>query len=152
MLEDDIMITNGDNIYKNNVFSKVYENLKDEKEVIAITIDYKERYDEDDMKVILDDKKNVLKVHKEIPMEETNAESVGLAIVKGFKSRNIFVNTILNLVKNKEYIDKFWLEIFNSLVNRGYTVETIEIDKNDWKEIDFHPDLETLRKLILNGF
>ena len=152
MLEDDFMITNGDNIYKEHVFSKVYKALENEREVIAITIDYKENYDEDDMKMILDDKRNVLRVHKEIPIEETKAESVGLALVKGSKSREVFVNTIRSLIRNKEYLNKFWLEIFNSLVNSGYIVKTVEIDKNDWKEVDFHPDIETLKRLILDGF
>jgi choline kinase len=94
----------------------------------------------------------VLKVHKEIPIEEATAESVGLAMVKGSKSREIFVSTILSLIRNKEYINKFWLEIFNFLVDNGYVVKTVEIDKDDWREVDFHPDFETLRRLILEGF
>ena len=149
MLNEDFMITNGDNIYKNHVIKDVFNSVKTEKEVIAITIDYKNNYDEDDMKVILDKNKNILKVHKEIPVENTNAESVGLAIIKGDKSRNIFVSSILEMVKEKETLNKFWLDIFNHIIEKGYPVKSIEIDADSWQEVDFHPDIETLKKLII---
>ena len=45
---EDFMLTNGDNIYRNNVFKKIYTEKSD---VIQVTIDYKKVYDEDDMKV-----------------------------------------------------------------------------------------------------
>ncbi len=149
MLEDDFMITNGDNVYKNGVFEKI---LTNKIEVTRLTIDYKEQYDQDDMKVKLDENKNILRVHKDIPLEETDAESVGLALVKGGKSRRLFVKKILQLIKQKEYLGKFWLEIFNSLVDDSINVEAGEIDRNDWKEVDFHPDVKILKKLTLEGF
>ena len=149
MVESDFMITNGDNIYQDLVFSKVYKRFEKDKEVIGITIDYKDKYDEDDMKVTLDDNKNVLRVHKEIPLENTHAESVGLAVIKGKKSRETFVSAILELVKEKETLNKFWLDIFNYLVKQGNVIKTVEIGKNEWREVDFHPDIETLRKLII---
>ncbi len=151
MIESDFMITNGDNIYQNSVFYKVYKNFEKEKEVIGITIDYKDKYDEDDMKVTLNDYKNVLYVHKQIPTENTHAESVGLALVKGEKSRNIFVNAILEMVKDKTTLNKFWLDIFNFLIKKGITVRTVEIDQDEWREVDFHPDIETLKNLIINN-
>jgi choline kinase len=149
LLVDDFMITNGDNIYKNNVFNKVFNNFRDFSEVIAITIDYKTNYDDDDMKVILDKNKNVLRVHKKIPIEKTQAESVGLTLIKGKNSRQNFVNAILNMVKNKDKLNIYWLDIFNFLVEKGKTVKAVEIGKDDWREMDFHPDKEILRKLIL---
>jgi len=150
MVNEDFMITNGDNIYKEHVIKDVFNSVKKEKEVIAITIDYKNRYDEDDMKVILDENKNVLKVHKGIPVESTNAESVGLSVIKGNKSRHIFVSSILEMIKEKESLNKFWLDIFNYIIDKGYAIKSVEIDPNSWQEVDFHPDIETLRKLIID--
>jgi len=52
MTDEDFMITNGDNIYKNDVFQKIQT---DKKDVIQLTVDYRESYDEDDMKVSFSD-------------------------------------------------------------------------------------------------
>ncbi len=152
LLEDDFLVTNGDNIYRDSVFGRVCSFAGSHEEIIAITIDRKREYDEDDMKVILDANSHVVNVSKEIPPEEANAESVGLALVKGDKSRQMFVEAILDLVKAEDGREKFWLEVFNFLVNKGYIVETIEIAESEWKEVDFHPDVEILRKIVLDGF
>ena len=149
MINDDFIITNGDNTYKENVFNKI---ISDKNEIIQLTIDYKDLYDDDDMKVKLDSNKNAVRVHKDIPLEETNAESVGLTLIKGDKSRKLFTNKVSQLVKEKEYLNKFWLEIFNSLIEDGLTIDVKEIEKNDWFEIDFHPDVDLLRDAIIKNF
>jgi choline kinase len=149
MRDDDFMITNGDNIYKDGVFEKVY---KDKPHIIQLTVDYKEQYDTDDMKVKLDDTKNIVRVHKDIPAEQTDGESVGLALIRGERYRKLFVAKILHLIRNEAYLNKFWLEIFNSLAEDGVAVNTVQIDKNDWREVDFHPDITIIKKLISKGF
>lgn len=148
MIEDDFMISNGDNLYNDGVYGKV---LTDSKEVIQLTISYKEKYDEDDMKVNLDDMKNVIRVHKDIPINEADAESVGLVLVKGERCRTIYMNKVLQLVREKAYLDKFWLETFNALLKDGINIKTAEIDRNSWKEVDFHPDIDIIRKSLLNN-
>ncbi len=149
MLQSDFMLTNGDNIYKNSVFGKI---ISDNAEMIQITIDYKDKYDDDDMKVTLGDNGRVTKIGKLIRPENTDAESVGLALVKGEKSRKLFVNKIVELIKNKEYLGKFWLEIFNSLIDDGVFISQTEIDTADWKEVDFHPDVDIMKNIILKDF
>lgn len=146
MTGDDFMITNGDNIYKSGVYSDVLNNSSDG---LILTLSEKEHYDEDDMKVRLDGDRNILKVSKEISFSEAHAESVGLALVRGEKGRRIFVNKILDLVTRHEYLDRFWLEIFNSLNEDGIVTRTVSIDRSAWKEVDFHPDIELLRRMVV---
>lgn len=146
MLDKDFMITNGDNIYIGDVFKKVYNNHNN---TIQITIDYKDIYDDDDMKVRFDSAREIVRVHKDIPLSKVDAESVGLALIKGDKCRRLFVSKIIQLVKDKEYLNKFWLEIFNSLVEDGVKVTTAEIEQKDWQEVDFHPDVDIMKKMIL---
>jgi len=149
MLEEDFIITNGDNIYKDNVLSKI---VSDEAELIQVTVDFKDSYDEDDMKVKLDGSGNILRIHKDIALTESGAESVGLVLIKGARQRKAYVNKLCQLVKREEYINKFWLETFNSLIEDGVTIKKTAIDIQDWKEVDFHPDMESLKKLIMSGF
>jgi len=145
MYEKDFIITNGDNIYLSNIFKKI---ITDKKETIQVTIDRKEKYDSDDMKVSFI-KNKIIRIHKDIEIKNTKAESVGLCLVQGEKSRKIFADKIIELVKNKEYINRFWLEIFNSLINdEQKEIDYCYIDSNSWQEIDFHPDIEIVKKIF----
>ena len=145
MLDEDFMVTNGDNIYIADVFRKVQTGRE---EVIQLTIDFKDEYDEDDMKVQLGHGRTVTRVHKDIPADNTDAESVGLALVKGEKSRRLFVDRIIHLVRDKEYLQKFWLEVFNALAESGVTVEVVEIGHDEWQEVDFHPDVDVMKQIV----
>lgn len=146
MGQKDFVITNGDNIYKKGIYNQIYDQLNDDG--ITITIDYKEEYDEDDMKVTFLEDKLVKKVHKQIPLDKTDAESVGLAIVKGKRSRKLFRKKVIQMIKDETNINKYWLVVFNELVKEGIPINTVEIDHADWREMDFHPDLKNLRELV----
>jgi L-glutamine-phosphate cytidylyltransferase len=146
-LDEDFIITNGDNIFEKEVYSELVKNTG---EGIYLTISKhkgKNFYD-GDMKVILREEM-VEKVSKKIPMEEANCESVGLALVRGEKYLKIFNEALEELGKRKENLNSFWLEIFNLLSERGGMVKTFEIDGEKlWREIDFHGDLRELLSLL----
>ncbi len=145
MIEDDFMITNGDNIFRDNVFADINTTNP---EIIQLTVSKKEIYDEDDMKVIFENGR-FSKVSKEIPVEEASCESVGLALVKGDKTRRLFVSKILKMIKSKKHLDSYWHEIFNTLSNDLINIETKEIDNQHWQEIDFHPDVNLLKEMVM---
>lgn len=144
-MNDDFIITNGDNILEMDVYRDLVRKTPDG---IVLTINKKEGYDDDDMKVVI--KNNcVERVSKLIDNKKADAESVGLVKVSGEKSINLFKDTMEELVRNKNYFDKFWLEVFNALSNKGFMVKTFEIDgEKKWQEIDFHLDLEKARDLL----
>ncbi len=145
MQGEDFVITNGDNIYIGDVFKQI---KSDANNIIQLTIDYRDEYHEDDMKVSFGSDGLIMRVHKDIPLSEVGAESIGLVLVKGEKSRRLFVNKILQLVKNEDYLNKFWLEIFNSLIDDGIVISFLKIEPSDWREVDFHPDVEIMKAMI----
>lgn len=146
MLQKDFIITNGDNVYLKGIYKRISDAILEEG--ITITIDYKEEYDEDDMKVTFLEDKLVKKVHKEIPLDKTDAESVGLAIVKGKRSRKLFKKKVVQMIKDEANINKYWLVVFNELVKEGIPINTVEIGESEWREMDFHPDLKNLREMV----
>ncbi len=149
MQERDFMITNGDNIYLSDVFKQV---ISSKEETIQITIDYKNEYDMDDMKVSFEGER-ITRVHKDIAMEDIKAESVGLCVVQGERSRVLFTNKLVELAKDKSYINRFWLEIFNSLIDvNHHIIDYTTINEKDWQEIDFHPDIEIVKKIFSTKF
>ncbi|MGM0608873.1 MAG: sugar phosphate nucleotidyltransferase [Candidatus Muiribacteriota bacterium] len=144
LLQKDFIITNGDNLYRKNVLPE-FASIE---EGIYLTISYKDEYDDDDMKVVLDENKSVIHVSKEVPLPDVMAESVGLVGVFGKRYRNAFVKKVVNMLHSEEKLQFFWLRTFNELVSDGLKIETIEIDSNDWAEVDFHPDIMTIRKEV----
>jgi choline kinase len=142
-MDQDFIITNGDNLFAADVVRDLVNKTNDG---IYVTICYRDNIGEDDMKVILDEDKKVLKVSKEI--KESNTESIGLVKVQGEKYRKIYQEVLEQLARDKNYINKFWLETFNILADKGVEIHSFEIDKNKWREVDFHFDLKNLKELI----
>jgi len=144
-MDEDFIVTNGDNIFEPDVFADIVRKHKDG---IFLTINKKNEFVDGDMKVLLDDN-TIIKVSKEIENSKADCESVGLVLVKGERYRKIFVESMEKLARNKEYLNKFWLEIFNLMASNGIAIKPFEIDgKNKWREVDFHLDLEETRKLL----
>ena len=142
-MNEDFLISNGDNIIASDVIRDLV-NITNEG--IYVTICYRDKYSEEDMKVNLDPNKKILRVSKEI--KNGDAESVGLVKVSGEKFRKIYQDVLEELARNKDYLNKFWLETFNILANKGVEINSFEIDKDKWREVDFHFDLHDIIELI----
>ena len=145
MLENDFIITNGDNLYKQDLLRNFIAEKKDSE--IRVAIDYQEEYDDDDMKISFDSSKNITRIHKDIDLADTKAESVGLCCVTG-EMRSIFVQQLEDLAKDMDYRNKFWLEIFNSLIANGKKIDYTEVPVTGWNEMDFHPDIADIKAMI----
>ena len=144
-MDTDFLITNGDNIFSPDVFTDF---VGKNENGVYLSVSIKDSYDDDDMKVVI--RNNIVaKVSKAIRQEKISAESPGLALVHGTKSRELFIENIETLVKDRENINKFWLEVFNVMSRKGIPIHPWEFDgKTKWQEIDFHPDLIKVRKLL----
>lgn len=143
---EDFIVTNGDNIFNPIVFQEL--TLKN-KNGIFLTTSHRSTYRDDDMKVILQDGL-VEVVSKQIPNDKADAESVGLTLISGEKYREIFKHNLEELAREPEYINKFWLEVFNRMINKGVRVVPFEIDGQKlWVEIDFHGDLNQIIQSLL---
>jgi len=141
----DFLITNGDNLFHPPVFTSLVESCSDG---IFLTTSLKDTYDVDDMKVIIRGEL-VARVHKEIAGQDADAESVGLVLVSGDRSRQRFVEALETLARRREYMNRYWLEIFNELSGHGVPIIPFRIDgAAHWQEFDFHWDFEKARKMF----
>jgi len=144
-MDEDFLVTNGDNLFSSDVAADLVNKTNDG---IIVTICYRESYGEEDMKVKLDENKKIVRVSKDIT--DGDAESIGLVKVSGEKYRKIYQEVLEQLARDETYINKFWLETFNALSNKGIEISSFEIDKNKWREVDFHFDLNNIKDLIKN--
>lgn len=144
-MDTDFMITNGDNIFSSDVFANF---AKENKNGIFLSVSVKDKYDDDDMKVTIEDNV-VTRVSKLIENTDSNAESPGLALINGAKARRIFKENLEALVKDKNYIDAYWLEVFNLLNDKGILVYPWQFDgQKKWQEVDFHIDIDKVKALL----
>lgn len=143
--EDDVMITNGDNILAPSVFSGLSAECGNG---IHLAVGPKKDFDAEDMKVTLTDE-FIARVSKRIPAGEAHAESPGLALVRGARARSLFTQRLEAMARAGKFLQHFWLEVFNELYEQGVTVRPWWFDAASlWQEVDFHLDLSRARTLL----
>lgn len=143
-MRGDFVSINGDNVFS----PLLLERLLDSRGNIVMTIDRKDAYDADDMKVITHDSL-VTTVGKHIPPQEANAESVGIIKYCG-TGTSLIRQAISNMIKRDENMSAFYLSALQQIINEGFPVTYCEVEPDLWAEVDFHEDLQYLRKIIIN--
>jgi len=141
-MTDDFIILNGDDIFHNKILKKLIENKN---EGICVVISKKPFYKTGDMKVLIENNR-ILKISKGIEINKASGESIGMIKISGSSCIKKFKSTIENMVRDKNNLNVFYLEVLNVLSEEGYPINYIEVNPEDWAEIDFHIDLETVKQ------
>ena len=131
------LLLNGDTLLEDNLLSGV---LHAQIAPITLCIDFKEKFDDDDMKVQLDLAGQVKQVSKKLPVEETNAESIGL-IRFSRQGAQLFRNAVEQALREPETLGSWYLAIISTLAKQGM-VSSHSVVGNYWCEIDFIQDLQ----------
>lgn len=142
MLKEDFILINGDDVFHSNIISSL---IKCD-DGIHMTIDRKEKYNEEDMKVVIENNR-ILYVGKNLSLRKSNGRSIGVIKISG-KARIKYVETIDSLVRDKEYLQKFHLEVINKLIEDKCPIKYFECSSSDWAEVDFHPDIGEMNQKI----
>jgi L-glutamine-phosphate cytidylyltransferase len=144
-MDGDFMVTNGDNLFTPDVFADFAGHAR---EGVWLSIHVKEAYDDDDMKVTLEEGL-VARAHKRVDPARVHAESPGLCCVRGPRARRLFVDQLEALARDGSYIDRYWLEVFNAMYERGVAIRPWAFDADSrWQEVDFHADCKKLQDLV----
>lgn len=141
-LNEDVITINGDDIFTEEVIVKLREFTGD----IVMCVSESNEYDEDDMKVVIEDG-SVIKVGKDLDINITSAESVGM-IKMSARGANILKETLDMMVKSGEYRNDFYLKALQNIMDRKIQVDYVKIEQSQWQEMDFHADLELINKLM----
>lgn len=134
MKDEDIMITNADNIIESSVF-KALNKLDN----ITLAVCENHNLKQDDMKVLIEGD-DVINVSKDIKLKEGIMESVSLLKIPK-KQIDKFKNTLEMMVRDKTYLYDYWPVIFNRLFKARIPVKPFKIPKKYWVEVDYHGDL-----------
>lgn len=141
-MEGDFLILNGDTLVSGEIVAKVQQ---DSGWPITVTVDVKDSYDSDDMKVMRDGDR-LLRIGKTLTAEESNAESIGFLAFRG-EGAGMFRDAVRAAMRTPEGVQHWYLKVIDSLAPTG-KVGTVSIEGLGWAEVDFLNDIEIAAKLV----
>jgi choline kinase len=140
-LSGDCLVWNGDTLVSRELMRRVVGNARPG---ICVTIDRKDRYDEDDMKVV-EEGGRLKAIGKRLPLDTVNAESIGLLAFRGGGAEQ-FRGAIEQAMRTPEGTTIWYLRVIHHLAQSG-EIWTFDIEGGEWGEVDFPPDVEAARLL-----
>lgn len=135
-MDSDFLILNGDTVIEAALLDKV---LNSESAPVTLSVDFKDSYDADDMKVQLNADGWVRQVSKIVPPHQVNAESIGLIYFRGDGVR-IFRQAVEEALRHPAELKSWYLSIIDRLAKQ-HRVNSCSINGLRWCEIDFIEDL-----------
>jgi len=140
-LSGDCLVWNGDTLVSQSLMRRVVAN---DRPGICVTIDRKDGYDDDDMKVV-EDGGRLKAIGKRLPMESVNSESIGLLAFRAGGAER-FRDAIEQALRTPEGTTIWYLRVIHHLAQSS-DVWTFDIAGEEWGEVDFPPDVEAARTL-----
>ncbi len=143
VMDCDFLLLNGDTVFDSSLLAQV---LNSESAPITLSVDYKKVYDEDDMKVQLDEKGWVRHVNKTLPEDQIDAESIGLIYFRSHGPK-IFRDAVEEALRHPSELKSWYLTIIDALSGK-HLVNVCAISGHRWCEIDYSSDLAKAQTLF----
>jgi choline kinase len=143
-LEGDCLVWNGDTLVSKALMAKVVGNSG--RDGVCVTVDRKDSYDEDDMKVVRDAESGRLRAIGKRIAEGVNAESIGLLAFRG-EGASRFRAAIEREMRTPEGTTVWYLRVIHYMAQEG-DVWTLDISGEEWGEVDFPEDVECAEALV----
>ncbi len=137
-IDGDVLVWNGDTLVSVELMAAVVGNR--DQDGICVTIDRKPGYDEDDMKVVVDEEGRLHAIGKRLEKRRVNAESIGLLAFRG-DGATTFRRAIERAIRTSEGTTIWYLRVIHQIAQEG-PVWTFDIDGHEWGEVDFPEDVE----------
>ncbi len=131
----DCLVLNGDTLVSRALVAKV---LAAGRPGIAVTVDEKDAYDADDMKVVRDADGRLTAIGKRLE-EGVNAESIGLIVFRGDGAAR-FIGEVEAMMRTPEGTNNWYLKAIHAIAQHS-RVETVSIKGEQWGEVDFPEDV-----------
>ena len=141
-LDAETLLLNGDTLVSPTLLAMV---LAAQPGPITVTVDEKDDYDADDMKVLRDGDR-LLRIGKALEPGQYNAESIGLLAFRGEGPR-LFADQVDRMMRQPDGTRRWYLRAIDALAQAGANVRTVSIKGEEWQEVDFPDDVEAARVL-----
>ncbi len=135
-MNEDFILLNGDTLFEAAVVRTL---LASPETPITVTINHKDLYDADDMKVSLSENW-LTNVGKNIPSEAIHGESIGMILFRG-DGPMIFRKGLEKALNDTKSVHSWYLSVIDAIAQEK-TVQTCSIKGLLWCEVDYAADLE----------
>ena len=140
-LAGDCLVWNGDTLVSNALMRRVVDK---DRPGICVTIDRKDAYDDDDMKVV-EEAGRLTAIGKRLDLGTVNAESIGLLAFRAGGAER-FREAIEGALRTAEGTTIWYLRVIHQIAQQA-EVWTFDIHGEEWGEVDFPPDVDAAREL-----
>jgi len=140
-MEGDFLILNGDTLVSEAIVQRVQQGSQ---WPIAVTVDVKPDYDNDDMKVMRQGER-LVSIGKTLAADQADAESIGFLAFRG-EGATMFREAVRKAMRTPEGVQHWYLKVIDQLAATG-KVGTVSIEGKEWAEVDFLTDIEVARSL-----
>ena len=137
----DLLLLNGDTLVSPSLVARV---VADRDDAVCVTVDEKDEYDADDMKVLRDGNR-LLRIGKALEAGQYNAESIGFLAFRG-AGPSLFTEQVERMMHTPDGTRRWYLRAIDALAAEA-DVATLSIKGEDWQEVDFPEDLEKAEAL-----
>jgi choline kinase len=131
----DVLLLNGDTLVAPTLVARVLQSVRSP---ITVTVDEKDDYDADDMKVLREGDR-LLRIGKALEPGEYNAESIGFLAFLGDGPR-LFTDQVERMMHTAEGTRRWYLRAIDALAPHT-EVGTVSIHGEEWQEVDFPEDV-----------
>jgi L-glutamine-phosphate cytidylyltransferase len=138
----DVIQVNGDNVFRGDLVEKL---LAAPAAPLSVAINFKQSYDSDDMKVILD-RGRLTEIGKTLPVDTVDAEAVGFYVFRE-NGAKAYVEVLERAMRDPQALKQWFPSAIGSLAKK-IEVRTVPIDGLKWCEVDFPVDLQQARQLV----
>jgi choline kinase len=138
----DFIQVNGDNLFR----AAMIEDLLASREApVTVAINRKDKYDNDDMKVMLDEDR-LTEIGKTLPLEAVNAEAVGIYYFRG--EGGALYSDVLDRAMREPSGLRQWFPSAVGTLAKLTEVRACAVNGHEWCEVDFPVDLQHARQLV----
>lgn len=142
--DEPFLYLHGDVVFSEKLIQDFLENIE-LNNTIDLAVDFKPT-DEEAMKVRVDENNQLIESNKEIPLDDSAGEWIGLAAINN--SRKVFEYIEEALVE--EHLNVYDTYAFSNLAKDNYVIQCRSINNENWVEIDFLEDYQYAKDLFAN--
>lgn len=141
-MDKEFIQVNGDNVFKADLVQSLLDAPKME---ASVAINFKDSYDADDMKVMLDGPR-LTEVGKKLPVEAVDAEAIGFYMFRG-EGVNAYRDNLEQAMRDPSGLKQWFPTAVGQLAKKidiGFT----DVSQHVWCEVDFPTDLQHARQVV----
>lgn len=135
-MDEDFILLNGDTVFEPAVLARLLD--APQNTPVTLAVDHKACYDDDDMKVKLDGQR-LLRVGKDLPLDQVDGESIGMMVFRGEGPR-LFSDALKQAMSRPEAPNRWYLSVLDEMA-AAKVVWTQSIQGLAWAEVDYPMDL-----------